>query len=86
MSRPTGPGLYQTIHLPRATRIDDTRATHRDSNPLPAQPDPQRTADELATRSRRLLPGHPTMESLRRYIDGEAEKARIRLAQFEVRR
>ena len=84
--RPSGPGLYATIHLPRTTRVDDLRATHTHGNPLPAQPDPHRTADELATRARRLLPGWSTAEGLRQYLDGEAAAARIRLMELEARR
>ena len=46
-----GPGLYCTIHLPRANRVDDLRATHRDTNPLPAVPDNQRTGEAILRRA-----------------------------------
>jgi hypothetical protein len=63
--RPQGVGRYNEIYLREHNRRDDLRVTHKEQNPLPAQPDPQHTADELLNRSRRLLPGYPTMEALR---------------------
>ena len=62
--RPSGPGLYATIHLPRTTRVDDLRATHTHGHPLAAQPDPE---EPLAMRLPRDM--GPTPAQVARALD-----------------
>lgn len=59
-----GAGLYYTI-LPRANRVDDLRATHRDANPLPAVPDSQRTGEAILRRALKA----PTAAEVARELD-----------------
>ena len=69
MSRPTGPGLYETINLGRHRR-EDLRSTHRDSNPMQAVPDPQDIGEAIMRRALAKPTAARVQRELARKLEG----------------
>ena len=95
-TRPASTGRYSTIFLTARNRRELTR-TQRDGDFLQARPDPQpvrppnryatdnvRTASAIQLRATKLLPGFPTEEDARRFLDEECRKStEARLRELE---
>lgn len=58
--------------------------THREPHALTAMPDPQRTDEAILLRATKRLPGFPTEEAARRFLDEECRKStKARLRELE---